>query len=133
MSGVSNKQTDPRADQRLRVLIAEDSPRMRQSLCEACSSLPHLEVVGEAVDGMDAIEAVRDLEPDVLTLDINMPRISGMDVLRILKKEKADCIVIVLTSFADEFYKEKCRELKAHYVFDKITEFDRFLDLMKAI
>jgi DNA-binding NarL/FixJ family response regulator len=125
--------TDKRAGQRLRVLIAEDSPRMRKSLSDACACLPHLEVVGEVADGFDTIEAVRDLKPDVLTLDIHMPRINGLDVLRIMQREKCECVVIVLTALVDDFYREKCQELKADYFFDKITELDRFLETIKAI
>ena len=132
MTGEPNARSG-RSGRRLRVLIAEDSQETRKGLRDTCSSLPHLEVVGEAVDGLAAIEAVRSLKPDVLTLDLHMPRMSGFDVLRVMQHEKRECMVIVLTSLAGEFYKEKCRELKAHYVFDKITEFDRFLDLMKAI
>jgi two-component system chemotaxis response regulator CheB len=119
--------------QRLRVLIAENSPGTRQNLSELCASLPHLEVVGEAGNGLDAIEAVRILKPDVLTLDMNMPRISGFDVLRMMLHEKRRCVVIVLTSLADEFYRKKCRELKATHFFNKITEFEQFLELMKSM
>ena len=118
---------------RLRVLIAEDSQETRKGLSAICSRLPHLEVVGEAVDGLAAIEAVRSLKPDVLTLDLHMPRMSGFDVLRVIRQEKRECEVIVLTSLADEFYKEKCRELKAHHVFDKVNEFDLFHKTLKAL
>lgn len=118
---------------RLRILIAEDSPGTRHSLNEACSSLPHLTVVGEAADGLETIAAVRALKPDVLTLDINLPRLGGLEVLRILRREQIECRVIVLTSLADEFYKMKCRELHVRHVFDKITEYDRFLEVLKAM
>lgn len=133
MQEMKNKITKAPSDLRLRVLIAEDSPGTRKILSEACSCLPHLKVVGEAVDGLDTIEAVRNLKPDVMTLDINLPRLSGLEVLRIMQREKHECVVIVLTSLVDEFYKNKCRELNARHVFDKITEYDRFLETLKAM
>ena len=130
---MENTVAEQGCEPRLRVLIAEDSPSTRKSLSDICSDLPHLNVVGEAADGFDAIEAVRNLKPDVLTLDINMPRINGLEVLRIMQREQRECIVIVLTSMADDFYKQKCRELKAHHVFDKVTEFDGFIKLLKTM
>jgi DNA-binding NarL/FixJ family response regulator len=122
-----------RRAQRLRLLIAEDSRATRQNLREVCAGLSRLEVVGEAGNGLDTIEAVRNLKPDVLTLDINMPQLNGFDVLRTMQREKHECMVIMLTSSAEEYYKEKCRELSASHFFNKITEFDQFLKLLKTI
>jgi DNA-binding NarL/FixJ family response regulator len=119
--------------QRLRILIAEDSAGMRKNLSEVCSGLPRLELIGEAKNGLEAIESVRNLRPDVLTLDIRMPKLNGLEVLRIVQRENHGCVVIVLTAFLDEFYRKKCRQLSARHYFDKVTEFDRFLELLKSL
>lgn len=118
---------------RQRVLIAEDSASMRQNLVDLLSDLPQMEVVGTARDGVEAIESVHLLKPDVLILDIHMPRQNGLEVLRTIRKEKNHCTVIVLTKLADEFYREKCRELKADYFFDKLSGFDQFVELLKKM
>lgn len=115
------------------MLIAEDCVETRENLADLCSGFPQVEVVGKVRDGFEAIDGVRRLAPDVLTLDIHMPRLNGLDVLRTLKREKRDCVVIMLTSLADDFYRAKCRELQADFFFDKITELDRFLELLKTL
>lgn len=63
---------------RLRVLVAEDSPTVRARIVETLSAVPDVEVVGEAADGADAIEACARLRPSVITLDIVMPNTSGL-------------------------------------------------------
>lgn len=130
---MNNDNTTGATAKRLRVLIAEDSQRMRKSLSEMVSSVARLEVIGEAVDGFEAIDRVRNLKPDVLTLDINMPGMNGIDVLRAMEREKHTCTVIVLTALNDDFYRRKCQELHATYFFDKVTEFDRFVELLNRI
>lgn len=106
---------------------------MRQNLVDLFSELPQMEVVGTARDGEEAIESVQLLKPDVLILDIHMPLRNGLDVLRAIRKGKSHCTVIVLTKLADDFYREKCRKLKADYFFDKLNGFDQFVDLLKTM
>ena len=136
ISAVTNKNmkneimAEPRKP-RLRVLIVENSAVLRASLRDIFSTLPGMEVVGEAKDGVEALEAIRELRPDVITLDIQMPRMSGVEVLRRIPKDS--CQVIMLTAQADDIYLEKCRELNAHHFFDKITEFELFVDLVKVM
>lgn len=132
--GVKNKTNQDRAKQPgrpMRVLIVEDSAKMRKNLRDVFSLFPRLKVVGMAKDGFEALEAVHILKPDVITLDIHMPRLNGLEVLSRIPKSK--CLVIVLTALVDEFYRKKCRALRTDYFFDKITEFDRFLELVKTL
>jgi two-component system, chemotaxis family, protein-glutamate methylesterase/glutaminase len=116
---------------RLRVLIVENSAVLRACLQEVFSVLPGMEVVGEAQDGIEALAAIRELQPDVITLDIQMPRMNGLEVLRRIPKDS--CQVIMLTAQSDALYLRKCRELNAHHFFDKLTEFQHFVDLMKEM
>ena len=126
------KKITPKCRQRpLRVLIAEDSARMRQNLQDIFAGLPGLEIVGEAKDGLETLQAAHSLKPDVLTLDIHMPKMSGLEVLQ--RIQKGNCKVIVLTALAEDIYRQKCRELRADRFFDKITEFDQFVEFLKTI
>jgi len=63
---------------KIKVLIVDDSALMRRALKEIIMTDPSLEVVGTARDGQDAIEKVHDLNPDVVTMDINMPVMDGL-------------------------------------------------------
>lgn len=71
----------------IRVLVVDDSAFVRQALSRMLGGGPEIEVVGLAVDGRDAIEKVRALKPDVVTLDIQMPRMGGLEVLEELMAE----------------------------------------------
>jgi two-component system, NarL family, nitrate/nitrite response regulator NarL len=66
----------------IRIVIADDHRMFRQGLRRLLQTEPGLEIVGEATDGKDALELVEQLKPDVLLLDLTMPRLSGLDVLR---------------------------------------------------
>jgi two-component system, chemotaxis family, protein-glutamate methylesterase/glutaminase len=117
----------------LRVLIVDDSRFIRDILISLCSSMPRLEVVGEAANGLEAIAAIRKLKPDVVTLDIRMPRLSGIEVLKAMKAEGIDSLVIVLSSSTDEIYLKKGLDLGAKYVFDKGTELDKAIEVLRRL
>ena len=84
----------------IRILIADDHAVVREGLRSFISLEPDMEVVGEAADGVAAVERARALEPDVILLDMVMPRQGGLEALRKLKEEGNPAQVIVLTSFA---------------------------------
>jgi NarL family two-component system response regulator LiaR len=84
----------------IRILIADDHAIVREGLHSFISLEPDMEVVGEAADGVAAVDQARTLEPDVILLDMVMPRQSGLETLRHLKAEGSRAHVIVLTSFA---------------------------------
>ena len=69
----------------IRVLIADDHKVVRQGLRFLLSSEPGIEVAGEAADGAAALDAIRALRPDVVTVDLEMPRMGGYTFLRLLK------------------------------------------------
>ena len=110
-----------------RVLIVDDSARLREGLTSLCSLQSELEVVGTAGDGVEALEAIRNLKPDVVSLDIRMPRMSGIEVLKAIRRDRLSCTPIVLSGMADKIFRQKCLELGAKYVFDKDTELEKFL------
>ena len=79
----------------IRVVVAEDSPTARALLVAMLKSDPSFEVVGEAVDGVEAIELVKALRPDVVTMDIQMPRLDGFEATKTLMIEAPTPIVII--------------------------------------
>jgi two-component system chemotaxis response regulator CheB len=82
---------------KIRVLIADDSALMRQVLRKLIESAPDLEVIGTARDGEDAVAKARELKPDVLTLDINMPKLDGLSALQLILQDQI-CPVIMVSS-----------------------------------
>ena len=81
----------------IRVLLADDHAVLRDSLRAFLAMYPDLEVIGEASDGVETLTQVRALKPDVLLLDMAMPNLGGLEVLRRIAKEQPACKVLALT------------------------------------
>jgi DNA-binding NarL/FixJ family response regulator len=79
------------------VLLVDDHAMVRQGLRSILETYPDLEVVAEAADGMDAVERALSKEPDVVVMDINLPRLNGIDATRRIKKEAPATVVIGLS------------------------------------
>lgn len=86
------------------IVLADDHVLVRKGLKKILEMEDDLEVIGEASDGSEALEEVRGKKPDVLLLDINMPRMNGIEVAEVLKKEGSDTKVIILTIYDDREY-----------------------------
>lgn len=86
----------------IRIVIADDHSVVRAGLLMALSRDPELEVVGEAVDGAEAIELVRQLHPDVVVMDVNMPNIDGITATTVIRATAPDTEVVALTGSLDD-------------------------------
>ena len=107
------------------MLIADDHPVVRQGLRTFLSSRPGLEVAGEASDGNEAVAEAERLDPDIVLLDLVMPRGSGIDAIRRLRAAGDRPRVIVLTSFAgDDQVVEAVRAGAAGYLLKDVPPAD---------
>jgi DNA-binding NarL/FixJ family response regulator len=88
--------------QPIRVVIADDSARARDGLRALLATWPEVAVVGEAVNGQEAMRLVADCRPDAVLMDIQMPVLDGVQATQLLKKQWPDITVIVLTIYAAE-------------------------------
>ncbi len=88
----------------IKIVIADDHALLRQGIKNVLSLEPDFDIIGEAGDGEEAISQVESLKPDILLLDVNMPRMNGLEVTRRLKTSAAAVKVIILTIHDDENY-----------------------------
>lgn len=87
-----------------KVLIVDDHVLVRDGLRQLLEGQPDMEVVGEAVDGMEALEKVKALRPDVVLLDIAMPRLSGLDAVSMIKMAVSDTQIVVISMHGKEAF-----------------------------
>ena len=119
--------------QKLRVLIADDSNVLRERLVNELSEPGRVEIIGEARDGLEAIDFINKLKPHLVILDIRMPKHNGIKVLESIAKGSTHPIIIVLTNYPYPAYRTRCLKAGAQYFFDKSTEFNKALDLVKRL
>ncbi|HLC20983.1 MAG TPA: response regulator transcription factor, partial [Candidatus Methylomirabilis sp.] len=86
------------------VLIVDDHAVLRAGLRTLLNLQPDMEVVGEAAEGLEAVEKVKRLEPDVVLMDITLPGMEGLEVTKKLKKTHPDVKVLILTMHEDRRY-----------------------------
>jgi two-component system nitrate/nitrite response regulator NarL len=86
---------------RVRVLVADDHPVYREGIVRAINERPDLELVGEAGDGREALDRIKELEPDVAVLDIRMPGLDGTQVLAAIRRDSTATQVLFLTAFME--------------------------------
>ena len=88
----------------IRIVIADDHALVREGTRQILEDHPGLVVAGEAQDGEEAVAMVSRLQPDVVLMDISMPKMNGIDATRIIKKESPNTSVLILTAYDDDQY-----------------------------
>jgi two-component system nitrate/nitrite response regulator NarL len=94
----SHKSPPPSPEQKpTRVLLADDHPVIRHGIAACLNNHPHLEVVGEASDGKETLRKAKELSPDIILMDIDMPHTNGLAVTEMLRKELPQIKVLILS------------------------------------
>jgi DNA-binding NarL/FixJ family response regulator len=115
---------------KIRIILADDHRLLRSGLKLLLGRNPNIEFVGEASDGETTLQLFEQLRPDILILDLSMPKMGGMDCLKEIKSRYADAKIIVLTMYDDEEYiKEAMKAGAAGYVHKGAVD----TELFKAI
>jgi two-component system, response regulator PdtaR len=105
---------------RPRVLLADDHARLREALRDLLTETG-FEVVGESGDGADAVALARQLEPDIVVIDLRMPVLNGLDATRLIRDGRPATQVVVLSAFESPELERQAREAGAFAYLDKGT------------
>lgn len=105
--------------QPVRVVVADDAEQLRSLLSKALERTGEIEVVAQVGDGAAALEAVVSLDPDVLLLDLSMPVLDGLEVLRSVRDAGHRTSVVVFSGYGTDHLAETCRRLGARYYLEK--------------
>ncbi len=118
----------------IRILIADDHQIFREGLRLLIEARPGFSVVGEAADGLQALELAERLRPDVMIVDVSLPGLTGIEVVRLLQQRSPQTRAIVLSSHADESYVlNALRNGAAAYVLKHFGAEDLILAMHEAI
>jgi DNA-binding NarL/FixJ family response regulator len=94
--------TGPETTQpRIRVVLVDDHAVVRSGLAQLLGGAEDIEVVGQAADGLEAVQLVRSVRPDVVVMDLQMPRMDGVEATKVILQEEPGVEIVVLTSFSD--------------------------------
>lgn len=119
--------------EKVTVLIADDHALFREGLIGLLESEPAIEVIGEANNGMEALEKARELQPDLILMDINMPVCDGLEATRLIKEEMPHVRVVMLTvSEEDKDLFEAIRSGAEGYLIKTMHSRDLF-ELLKGV
>lgn len=89
-------------ESKARLLIVDDHPVFRRGLREIIEETRRFQIIGDVADGESALQQLAELKPDVAIVDIDLPRLNGLEVMRALQRAKSSVIVMVLTMYKEE-------------------------------
>jgi len=118
---------------KIRVILAEDHAVVRQGTRQLLQRYSDLEVVGEAVDGEEAVALAKQLKPDVAILDVRMPRMTGIEATRKIKAECPDVAILILTAHDDDEYVFALLEAGANGYLLKTAEIEELVKAIRAV
>jgi DNA-binding NarL/FixJ family response regulator len=117
----------------VQILIVDDSAIVRLRLAEMVQSVEHVAVVGQAQGATQGITALRELRPDLVILDIQMPDGDGVAVLEAAKQLDPAPTVMMLTNYVDDYQRLRCRAAGADFFLDKSKQFEEIPNILRGL
>ena len=118
---------------KIRVMVVDDHDIVRYGICSVLKSSPDIEVVGEASNGVQAVEQFNDLLPDVVLLDISMPEMNGIETTRTIVRNHSNARVLILTMHLNEEYLNQVLSAGASGYILKNTEIGEMLNAIRTV
>lgn len=117
----------------MKIVIADDSSLLRDRIRSLLNSIDDNLEVYEAENGQEALQLLREKKPDLAILDIRMPEMNGIEVLKKISELGLKLKVCMLTSYPYKQYREKCFAAGASYFFDKNQSMDELMEVVSTL
>jgi DNA-binding NarL/FixJ family response regulator len=117
----------------MKIVIADDSALLRNSIQESLKDINNIEIVGQANNGTEALEIINEKIPDFILLDIRMPGLNGIEVLKKIRGNLNKAKVCIFTNYPYSQYRTRCMEEGADYFFDKNINFQEVKNLIAQL
>ena len=121
------------SDKRIRILTVDDHPLLRDGIAALIEGQPDMELVGEAANGLEAIECYRTCHPDITLMDLQMPQMGGIDAMIAIRDRWPDAKVIVLTTYAGDVLAHRALQAGARAYVLKVLVRKDLLDTIRAV
>lgn len=125
--------TAPLLERTARVLLADDLPLFRRAIAQLIDEQPDLEVVGQAENGVEAIEMAQELRPDIVVLDVEMPVMDGITAARRLQEVVPESRIVMLTVWEDDDHLLQAIRMGVHGYLLKDLRPDELYDMLRAV
>jgi len=119
--------------EKIKILVADDHPVVRKGLQSCLARVDRLKLVGEASDGEEALKKTRELRPDVVLMDISMPRMNGLAVTEVLRKEAPHVKILVLSVHNNKEYVFRIIQAGAHGYISKEAPPEELLRAIESV
>jgi DNA-binding NarL/FixJ family response regulator len=116
----------------IRVLLCDDVPDLRMLLRLNLETDGDVQVIGEAGDGIEAVEQARDLQPDIVLLDLSMPRLDGLEAIPLIREAAPDAAIVVFSGFLTELVAKQVLEAGATSYLEKGTPHEELIGAIRA-
>ena len=123
----------PASDKRIRILTVDDHPLLRDGIAALIEGQPDMELVGEAANGLEAIECYRKCHPDITLMDLQMPQMGGIDAVIAIRDRWPDAKVIVLTTYMGDVLAHRALQAGARAYVLKVLVRKELLDTIRAV
>lgn len=114
------------------VLIIDDSAIIIERLLAMLEDLDNIQTILHGDSYSAAVQLLAENHPDIVILDINLPDRSGIDLLRLIKKDYPEAVVIMVSNQAGDYYRSLCKTLGATYFIDKSSEFEQIPGIISS-
>ena len=118
---------------KIRILIADNSDRVRQGLHSILELAEDMDVVGDAANGLEAIQQVEKLSPDLVLMDLEMPKLDGLEATQRIKKRFQSTIIVMLTIHSDDCSRVKALQAGVDAFIEKGVETETLIKMIRDI
>ena len=117
----------------MKVLLADDSELILETLQEMLSAFKQVNIVASCKNGIETLESLRTLNPDLAIIDIKMPGLNGLEVISEIRKENKAVKLMVLTFHSSDYNRQMSIEAGADYFFSKADDFEKIAGIVEQM